>query len=203
MDALLPLLTFVVLSTITPGPNNLLLATSGMRFGIRATLPLMLGIQCGIYTLVLLCGFGLGQILLSQPDAIIGLKVFASAYLVYLGWKLIGLELTVNDTETNNKEKVRRPMTVLQASLFQFINPKAWMMVTSGLAIVVPVAPSVLVAGLYFCAMFATVGLLCNCAWLMTGYSLQDWLQNPARRRMISGILVALVAITIALFWLE
>jgi threonine/homoserine/homoserine lactone efflux protein len=196
MEYLLPLLTFVLVSTITPGPNNFLLATSGIKFGVRASIPHVVGIQCGVHLLAVLCGLGLGQLLLLFPQALIGLKVFGTCYLVYLAWKIIGFQLGDDALEQGGK-----PMSVLQALFFQFSNPKAWMMATTGLNISIGIDGSALTAVLAFAVCFVTMGLVCNFLWLYAGASLQSLWQQKQYQRIINSVLVLLTILTIVLFW--
>jgi len=197
IELLVPLLGFILISTITPGPNNLLLATSGMRFGVRATMPHVLGIQMGIYTMTVLCGLGMGQLLLALPDAIIGMKIFGSMYLVYLAWKIMGFRLAETTSD------ILRPMTTLEAGLFQFANPKAWFMTTTGVSLAIPVGDSATVAVICFCLGFATLGLACNYAWVLTGSLLQGWLGHPRYGLWINGLLALLTLLTVIMFWLS
>ncbi|MFN3236342.1 MAG: LysE family translocator [Pseudomonadales bacterium] len=197
MEVILPLLIFVLVSTITPGPNNFLLATSGIKFGFQATWRHVFGIHCGIYLLVLLCGLGLGQILAGLPEAMWALKLFGTGYLIYLAWKILGFDMSKVDIESNG-----RPMGFIEAAIFQFSNPKAWMMVTTGLNIGLGnEGTTMLSAGLYLCMGFATVGLCCNLTWLSAGASLRQlWLQERYQKR-INGFLAVLTLLAIATFW--
>jgi threonine/homoserine/homoserine lactone efflux protein len=196
MEALISLIGFVLVSTITPGPNNFLLAASGVRFGVRRTIPHVIGVHCGIYILVALCGLGLGQVLVAVPGAILGLKVLGSAYLVYLAWKIIGFRLT-----DEHLQEVRQPMGVLQAGLFQFSNPKAWMMATTGINIALAFAPSMPTAVISLCLGFATLGAVCNFAWIWLGASMSRFLADPIWRYWINTGLSLITVITVAMLW--
>ncbi len=191
----MPLLAFVFVSTITPGPNNLLLAASGIRFGVRRTLPHVLGIHIGVYGLVVLCGMGLGQMLLALPGAAFGLKIFATVYLVYLAWKIMGMQIT-------GEMQTERPMKVWEAALFQLSNPKAWMMAVSGLNIALAIDNSMILAGIALCVGFATLGAVCNLTWVYLGASLQSALAKPGMARWINISLATLTALTVLMFWL-
>ena len=195
MEWLIPLLLFVLVSTVTPGPNNLLLAASGLRFGVRGTLPHLLGIHIGVYGLVILSGLGLGQLLVSLPGFAIGLKIFATGYLVYLAWQILGLRLSEGS-------EVSRPMRTWEAGLFQLSNPKAWMMAITGLNLALVAEQSMPMAVLMLCLGFATLGTLCNLVWIVMGASLQAHLQNPFKRRLINGGLALATVLTIGAFWL-
>lgn len=143
-----------------------------------------------------LCGLGLGQLLLAFPEALIGLKVFGTGYLIYLAWKIIGFQLGEGDATTAG-----RPMSVLQALLFQFSNPKAWMMATTGLNISIGIDGSMFTAVLVLALGFATLGLCCNILWLYAGASLQSLWQQKHYQRMINGALALLTVLTIVMFW--
>ncbi len=196
MEVLYAFLGFVLVATITPGPNNLLLASSGIRFGVWRTVPHVLGIHCGIYAMVALSGLGLGQVLLGSPMALAALKVFGSGYLAYLAWKIIGFRLA-----PGTESAIESPMSMVQATLFQFTNPKAWMMATTGLNITFGFNQGMVAAALLLCLGFATLGALCNFAWVWFGASLSGLLAEPLWRRCINGGLAALTALTIVLFW--
>ncbi len=196
MEAALPLLFFVFVSTITPGPNNFLLATSGIKYGVRATLPHVLGIHCGIYLLVVLCGFGLGQLLAEIPEAMWGLKIFGTCYLAYLAWKILGFSFSGEEMVAEGK-----PMRLEEALIFQFSNPKAWMMVTTGLNIGLGFDQSMLIAGVALCIGFATLGLCCNLIWLIAGASLREVWMQAQYQRLINGGLAILTVFAIATFW--
>lgn len=194
MDALLPLMLFVLISTVTPGPNNLLLAASGLNFGVRHTLPHLLGIHLGVYTLVVLCGLGLGQLLLALPGAELALRVFATGYLVYLAWQILGLG-------PGAAPETQRPMKIWEAGLFQASNPKAWMMAITGLHLALATESGMTSAVFLLCLCFATLGTLCNLIWVYMGAALQSQLENPRKRRLINSSLAAITVLTIVAFW--
>ncbi|MFK7978205.1 MAG: LysE family translocator [Halioglobus sp.] len=196
MDILTGLLGFVLVSTITPGPNNLLLAASGIQFGVRRTIPHVIGIHCGVYILVLLCGLGLGQILLAAPAAIVALKLFGSGYLLYLAWKILGFT-----PAQPNEQNGAQPMRILEGIIFQFSNPKAWMMAATGINISLGFDKGMVAAVLSLCLGFATLGLLCNFAWVWFGASLSGLLGKPIYRYAVNGGLACITLLTVALIW--
>ena len=196
MEFLLPLLIFVFVSTITPGPNNFLLATSGIKFGVRATIPHVIGIHFGLYLMIVLCGLGLGQILNQLPEAMVALKVFGTIYLCYLAWKILGFKFTGQETQADGK-----PMSMSEALVFQFSNPKAWMMATTGLNLSLGFDDSVVTVIVAFCAGFATLGLGCNLVWLCAGASLRRFWMQEQYQRFINGCLALLTLLAIGTFW--
>ncbi len=122
-DLLIAFSIFAFVGSITPGPNNVMLLSSGANFGFRRTIPHMLGITIGFSIMVLLVGLGLGSIFEKYPIIYTVLRYFSAAYLVYLAWKIAHAEPVEAAITT------QRPLTFFHASMFQWINPKAWVMV--------------------------------------------------------------------------
>ena len=124
METLLPLASYALVASITPGPNNIMLTASGISFGFKKTVPHMLGIPLGFGIQLILCAYGLGSILLRVPQAYLGLKIFGTGYLLYLAWSL--RSNVVVDSRTNNSQA--RPMSFINAALFQFAiqRPGLW-----------------------------------------------------------------------------
>lgn len=197
MESVIALIGFVFISTITPGPNNFLLAASGLRFGIRETVPHVMGIHAGVYSLVILCGLGLGRLITEVPAALLALKIFGSVYLAYLAFQIIGFDLDVEEGE-----EIRKPMTAMQAGLFQFSNPKAWMMATTGLNIGFSAGGDTWSAIALLCLGFASLGICCNFTWVWLGASMRQFLDNPRKRVMVNGVLSIVTVATIAMLWL-
>ncbi len=198
MDFAIALTGFVFISTITPGPNNLLLAASGLRFDVRRSVPHVLGIHLGVYLLILLCGLGLGQLLLQSENALFALRIFGSLYLLYLAWKILGFRMP----EELDEDSVERPMTLFEAGLFQFSNPKAWMMATTGLNIGFAAGQGTGSAIALLCVGFATLGIGCNFAWVWAGSSLRRFLAVPVYRLLINGGLALITLATVGMLWL-
>ena len=125
---LLALFGFAFATSITPGPNNMMLFASGVNFGFRRTIPHMFGIGAGFFTLLLGVGFGLGALLKSFPVLDLAFKVASGAYMLWIAWK-IGNTHTMGEAKTG-----ARPLTFLEAAAFQWINPKAWVMAVTAMA---------------------------------------------------------------------
>ena len=127
-----PLALFALVSSITPGPNNVMLATSGLNFGFRRTIPHLLGVSIGFTLMVFLVGVGLGSVFQQVPALYTVLKYAGAAYLLYLAWKI------ANAGEMKDGVSRARPMTFLQAAAFQWVNPKAWVMAVGIIATYTP-----------------------------------------------------------------
>lgn len=197
LGKLLPIFTFIFIASITPGPNNLMLAASGMNFGLRRTVPHIGGIFIGFNILVLMAAMGLNQLLLSLPGMQLSLRILASVYLLYLAWKIFGINIDGNTADNNT------PISLLQAGAFQFTNPKAWMMSTSAMALAIPLFDSPLRAFVFLVLTFALVGTTCNCVWVLGGVNLKRLLADDKFRRAINVSLAMLTVLTIGLFWMN
>lgn len=171
----LALAVFALVSSITPGPNNLMLMASGANFGFRRTLPHMLGVALGFTFMVLLIGVGLVQVFDAFPVSYQILKVVSVVYLVYLAWKISTAAAIEGAAVTG------RPFTFVQAVLFQWVNPKAW---TMALTAVTVYSPSQSVTAMAFvAAVFGAVNLPCISLWATLGQQLRRVLTSPTRLR--------------------
>jgi len=121
-DLILALAGFAFVTSVTPGPNNLLLLASGLNFGYRRSIPHMLGVGIGFMVMLGLVGLGIGQVLLATPALDLALKVASMAYVLWLAWKIANAA----PPEADEMAEAGRPMTFLQAAAFQWVNPKAW-----------------------------------------------------------------------------
>ncbi|WP_237173660.1 LysE family translocator [Paracandidimonas lactea] len=133
-DILLSLALFMLVSSITPGPNNVMLTASGATFGYRRTLPHILGVSLGAAIVVLLTGAGVGAALQAQPALHTGLKYLGAAYLLYLAWRIA----CAGPGDGSAGATRQRPFTFLEAAAFQWINPKVWMMAIGIVATYMP-----------------------------------------------------------------
>ena len=187
MLALLPALTlFAVVMSITPGPNNVMLMTSGVNFGFWRTLPHMWGVTLGFGLMAALVGLGLAQVFEAVPPLFVILKWLGALYLVILAFK-IARSNSVEDGGMSG-----RPLTFLQAAGFQWINPKAWIIVISACATyALPdhYTASVLVVAL----VLGVVCFPCVAIWVLFGAGLRRALRDPKTLRVFNLIMAALL----------
>lgn len=195
LDVFLALLTFAFVSSVTPGPNNMMLLASGVNFGFLRTIPHMLGIAVGFVALLLGVGFGLGALLAAFPAIEIGLKWVSAAYLLWLAWK-IGTSRGMGEGRSSAV-----PMTFLQAAAFQWVNPKAWAMALVAMGAYTsaerPVT-SVLIVGF----AFGLVNFPSVSVWAGFGVALRGFLSDPTRLKwfnILMGVLLALTVVPILL----
>ena len=128
LETFLALVLFAFTTSITPGPNNMMLFASGVNFGFARTIPHMLGIGAGFLSLLIAVGLGLGALLHSVPVVYMALKFAGGAYLLWVAWK-IGTSRSLSDGKTG-----AQPMTFIGAAAFQWVNPKAWVMAVTAMA---------------------------------------------------------------------
>jgi len=179
------LLGFAFVTTVTPGPNNLMLMASGANFGFRRTLPHMLGIVGGLSVMALLVGAGLMALFDALPALNLVLKVASVCYLLWLALKIAtAAPMAERDADS-------RPMTFLQAAAFQWVNPKAWAMCLSAITLYAPARPLLsvaIVAGAFAIVCFPAISV-----WAWLGTVVRQWLSNATRLKVFNITMAALL----------
>jgi threonine/homoserine/homoserine lactone efflux protein len=192
LETFLALLVYAFVTSITPGPNNLMLLASGVNFGFVRTVPHMLGIGGGFLTLLLAVGLGLGAVLTAFPSLHLALKIAGVAYLLYLAWRI-----AMSRSMSNGDNAKARPMTFLEAAAFQWVNPKAWVMAVSAMAVYTsPASPFLSV--IIVAAAFAVVNLPSVSTWAGFGTALRGFLSDPARLKWFN---IAMGLLLVASLW--
>ncbi len=196
-EQFLALIGFVTVMTATPGPNNLMLMASGANAGFRRSLPHIFGIAIGCQVILVCVALGLGQLLSQFPQAINVLRAGGAAYLLYLSWQL----LRSDGIQGNNAQA--KPFTFFQAALFQWVNPKAWMMILTGVATFTdPTDFSISVA--IVAGAFLLIGLPLISSWSLFGALLKQWLNEGSRLALFNRTMaLLLVASLIPTFGLQ
>lgn len=186
VEQLIALIGFVAVMTGTPGPNNLMLMASGANAGFRRSLPHILGIAFGCQVMLLCVALGLGSLLSRFPQAVTVLRLGGALYLLYLAWRL------VRTRQLSETDREARPLTFTQAALFQWVNPKAWMMILTGMATFTQpdrfTASVILVAG-----AFLIVGLPLISAWNLFGATLKNRLHQGHRLTVFNRAMAVLL----------
>lgn len=188
-DLFLALVLFAFVTSVTPGPNNLMLMASGANFGFRRTIPHMLGVALGFVLMAFLVGIGLAQIFERWPPAHLILKVLSAAYLLWLAWKI------ANAAPAGPRQAMGQPMTFLQAAAFQWVNPKAWSMALSAVTLYAPDQSLMSVA--LVAAIFGAVNLPTVSTWCVLGQQMARFLTNPARLRAFNVTMAVLLVATL------
>ncbi|WP_417517954.1 LysE family translocator [Minwuia sp.] len=189
IDHLLALAAFALVTSITPGPNNLMLMASGANFGFRLTVPHMLGVALGFVFMLVIVGMGIAGIFTAYPRAYDVLTVLSVIYLVYLAWKI------ARAGEPAKAGATVRPMTFLQAALFQWVNPKAWAMALSAVTVYAPSQDlsTIVMVGV----IFGAINLPAVSSWTVLGQQMRRFLTNPVRLRTFNIVMALLLIATL------
>jgi threonine/homoserine/homoserine lactone efflux protein len=187
---------FAMATSITPGPNNTMLLASGVNFGWTRTLPHLAGVSGGLLFILLLGALGIQQWLFQLHWLHETVKWLGAIYLSYLAWRLFRADASA-PTGQDNRNK---PMTFLEAAIFQWMNPKVWAMVFGFFSTYVP-AQSSMPAAITLCVVFALVNFPCVGLWTFAGDRLNRWLHAGQRLKwfnramgllLLSSVLVAI-----------
>ena len=179
---------FACVTSITPGPNNMMLLASGLNFGFRHSIPHMLGIGIGFGTMIVIIGLGLGKVFEAVPLFYTMLRYCGGAYMLWLAWK-IAASGPIGDGDQKGK-----PLSFVQAAMFQWVNPKAWIMAITAIATyTVPqnYIFSVLMVGL----VFVIVNIPSISSWTLFGSALRRWLNDP---RLVRWFNIAMALLLVA-----
>jgi threonine/homoserine/homoserine lactone efflux protein len=188
IEILAALCTFAFVSSVTPGPNNLMLMTSAANFGIWRSMPHLLGVVFGFVVMVILVGTGLIRVFEAWPVSYEILRVGSIVYLSYLAWKIANSKSPVGGT-------TGKPISSVQAALFQWVNPKAWAMALTAVTVY---APS------HSLAAVALIALVCGVinmpsvfVWVLLGSRLQRLLDSGPRLRAFNYCMALLLLVTL------
>ena len=188
-ELLLALLGYAFVTSVTPGPNNMMLMASGANFGFRRTVPHMLGISLGHALMVFLVGLGLAGLIYSIPGALIALKGASVVYMLWLAWKI------AQSAAPGEGSLAARPFSFLQAAAFQWVNPKAWALALGATSAYVT-DPSV-ASYLVVAAVFASVNLPSVSLWAYAGVKIRLVLSNPVRLRAFNYTMAGLLILSL------
>ena len=196
-ELLTALIAFAFVSSITPGPNNLMLMTSGTNFGFVRTIPHMLGVSAGFTLMIVLVGAGLAKIFELYPIAHLILKYASCAYLVWLAWKIATSPPPGAKADAKpGVEAQAKPMTFIQAALFQWVNPKAWTMaLTAVSAYTLPTDP--IMSLLIVAAVFGAINLPSVGSWTLLGMQLRRFLSDPLKLRIFNVTMAVILVATL------
>jgi threonine/homoserine/homoserine lactone efflux protein len=189
------LIGFSFVSSVTPGPNNVLLWASGAEFGFRRTLRHVIGTSLGIGALALAVAAGLGVLITTVPGVELAMKIGGSAYLLYLAYQVAGAHAL-------ERGAVSRPLGLLQAAAFQAINPKAWIFALGAITTFRPpelsaLAGSIVVAGTMMVVVVPSAAL-----WAAGGDALSRFIAGGRAHRVVSVALAVVLAATVVVVWI-
>ena len=191
LELFLALVGFAFVTSATPGPNTMMLLASGVNFGFKRTLPHILGVACGFGLMLLIVGLGLGAAILASPTVASTLKIASVLYMLWLAWRI------ANAGSPDAKDTRGRPMSFVEAALFQWVNPKAWAIALAGVAsYTVPASYGLSLA--IFVAVFILLNVPIAAAWTGFGVALRSFLADPLRLRLFN---VTMALLLVASLW--
>jgi len=190
------LISFYFVMYVTPGPNNAMVLTSGIKFGYLKTIPHMSGITIGHVLQVVLVCLGLGKLFQMFPQIQNILKIICAIYLLYLGYKIIG-------SFNKIKEDGSRPLKFYEASLFQLVNPKAWTISTMVASGFLPKDERLFIAILFISTMALVVCPISISIWAAFGSGIRNLVKNNKKKAIIEYFLAILLLITAILIVIE
>jgi threonine/homoserine/homoserine lactone efflux protein len=200
MQALLhnapPLVIFLFVMSITPGPNNLMLLSSGARFGLRRTLPQILGITSGFLLLLLVTYAGVGTVILAYPALKSALTVACVGYLAWLGYQLLRAGDPSEGAAVRGGNAEGRPLSFWEATLFQLVNPKGWGAAVPAIGIVARDGLSPVYAVILLLAAGLVVNPPCILVWTVFGATVRPFLAVRWIRRAFNALMSALILAT-------
>jgi threonine/homoserine/homoserine lactone efflux protein len=194
-DLLSAFLLFAVTSLFTPGPNNVMLMTSGVNFGFALTVPHALGVALGFGFLVFTVGLGLGAVFTAFPALYAIVKFTGALYLLYLAW------LIAKSGPAEISSGQSRPLRFFEAALFQWVNPKALVMAIGAVSTYAAIA-TFPVNVVLMTAIFVCLGMLSSGTWILFGTTLRGVVTDPQKARIFNlAMAVALVVSVVPVFW--
>lgn len=192
---------FMLVSSVTPGPNNTMLMASGVHFGFRRTLAHLMGVQLGFGFMVVAVGLGLHTVLAQFPAFYDLVRFAGAAYMVWMAWSLASARphvavLAALDDGLHSAQDEAKPLGFWGAVLFQWVNPKAWVMAVTIMSAYVPPGAGLLqIAPLGM--LYVALGFPCSSVWVGFGSALRSYLQDPFRMRVFNCSMAAALLLSL------
>ena len=184
-------LTFCFTMAFTPGPNNIMIMTSGLNHGVRASLSHLAGIAIGVPTMFVALGLGLGVVFERYPQIHLAIKIIGALYLIYLAW------LIARASAVESEQAVTAPLTFFQSMLFQWVNPKSWLIATYTIATFTVVGSDLLSQILLIAIVFLIAAFVSSGTWLLFGMSLQTLLKKHLYRHIFNITMAILLLVSV------
>ena len=192
MEWYLSVLFFAISTTVTPGPNNIMLMSSGVNWGIKNSLPHLFGIAIGFPVMVAAVGLGFSSIFTLIPQLHFIIQCVGIVYLLYLSW----LVAVSNNSSLNIATSATR-ISFKKAALFQWVNPKAWVMAMGAIATYTTSDSSFTFQVAYIVFIFFLIALPCLSLWLFFGYVLSKYLKNIHALKLFNCLMASLLVISL------
>ena len=190
---------FALATSVTPGPNNLMLLASGVNFGFKQSIPHAVGVTTGFFVMLVAVGFGLNGLFQAFPGMYQIMKVLGFAYLLYLAW---GVATSDPLPERGQSLAGSAPLGFWGAVAFQAVNPKAWMIAVSFSSNYLPQHAAAWFV-LFGCLLVSIVNFPSICLWLWMGTRLEQALRDPSRKRIFNWVMASLlIASMLPVLWM-
>ena len=188
LELITPVLSFAVSTSITPGPNNIMVTASGVNFGYRRTLGHILGICFGFPVMVIAVGLGLSGLFHALPEVHIVLKYLGCAYILWMAWKI-----ATADGVGGTGARPGKPFTFLQAAGFQWVNPKAWVMAVGATTTYTSAGGNYFLEIVLIASVFLVVCLPCISIWTLFGVGIGRILTSRSWLRIFNSVMALLL----------
>lgn len=189
-ELIIAIATYNFVMYVTPGPNNAILTASGIKFGFIRTLPNLFGIPTGHGLQLMLVCLGLGSLFIAFPILLEILRYVGATYLLYLSYKMFG------SLNVNIKENKSRPLTFFEAIIFQFVNPKAWIICSTAVSIFYPNDASIFLGTFFMVFMSTIVNLPSISIWAFGGSIIGKYLKNVKLKKFVEFLLALMLILT-------
>ena len=189
-ELIIAIATYNFVMYVTPGPNNAILTASGIKFGFIRTLPNLFGIPTGHGLQLMLVCLGLGSLFIAFPILLEILRYVGATYLLYLSYKMFG------SLNVNIKENKSRPLTFFEAIIFQFVNPKAWIICSTAVSIFYPNDTSIFLGTFFMVFMSTIVNLPSISIWAFGGSIIGKYLKNVKLKKFVEFLLALMLILT-------
>jgi len=194
------LIGFAFITSVTPGPNNLLLMSSGALFGWRRTVPHLVGIQIGFVILMSAAVFGLGSLVARWPWLITIVRVLGASWLAWMSLRFF--KAAIRDAETESRMEaapISRPFRLSEAVLFQWVNPKAIIAALSSAGAYIAIAEQAWLRAIIIAGVFCVTGMLACSIWTIAGDALNRYMSSGKSAKWVNAGMAMLILATAAL----
>lgn len=192
VDQTIALVVFTVISSMTPGPNNLMLLASGVNFGFRRTIPHIAGVVVGFPAMTALVALGLGGVFRAAPRLHDAIEAVGVVYLLWLSYR-IAVQPVTRGVEVRTKGPAAKPFGFFPAVAFQWVNAKGWVTAISAVSVYVPDGYGAVRGAAFLVAVFLPISIVSTCAWTGLGASIAHLLHEPRRLRLFNFTMAALL----------
>ena len=193
------MMLFALIGAISPGPVNIIATGTAASFGFKRTLPHVIGATLAYTLIVFLAGIGLSQLLFAFPSLSQVLQVCGSAFLLYMAYKIASAPVQSMEDDSQKKS----PPSLLQGALSQWLNPKAWLVSMSGVAVFVNVNNPYYLYLLAFCLVSFFMCFIGIGSWALMGDVIRRFLSNAKQQVLFNRLMAILLVVLVALMMIS